>query len=235
MGSSFKGSNHVKPPDHERPGDWYSFEGGGWHVALISKELVSDASLDRVLSICPGRRPIKSCTEGLAYKGPGCGVVATESGVDFCHKLPPFLFGDAPLKDSGGAFLIELSLVDLVSFGSPHNAACLILVLGELLHIKVGQEGLGPRGDDSRYFVGRRCYFGGRASDYVRLFGGGQCGWVRANIAMFPFPYYGWLEHPFQEDVGGDHITFCADACQDVCRLIVFSGYMVKFESLKPS
>ena len=46
MGSPFKGSNHVKPPDRERPGDGYSFEGGGWHVALISKELTTDASLD---------------------------------------------------------------------------------------------------------------------------------------------------------------------------------------------
>ena len=46
VGSPFKGSNHVKPPDRERPGDGYSFEGGGWHVALISKELATDASLD---------------------------------------------------------------------------------------------------------------------------------------------------------------------------------------------
>ena len=46
MGSPFKGSNHVKPPDHEWPGDGYSFEGSGWHVALISKELTTDASLD---------------------------------------------------------------------------------------------------------------------------------------------------------------------------------------------
>ena len=82
---------------------------------------------------CPGRRPIKTCTEGLAYKGPGCGVVAAESGMNFCQKLPPFLFGDAPLKDSGSAFLIQLSLVDPVGFRSPHYAACLILVLGEFL------------------------------------------------------------------------------------------------------
>ena len=46
VGSSFKGSNHIKPPDRERPGNGYSFEGGGWHMALISKELATDASLD---------------------------------------------------------------------------------------------------------------------------------------------------------------------------------------------
>ena len=71
--------------------------------------------------------------EGLAYKGPGCGVMATESGMDFYQKLPPFLFGDAPLKDSGSAFFIQLSLVDPVGFRLPHYAACLILVLRKFL------------------------------------------------------------------------------------------------------
>ena len=104
-------------------------EGGRWHVTLICKELATGASLDYVLGVCLGRRPIKACTEGLAYKGPGCSVVAAVSGVNFCQKLPPFLFGDAPLKDSGSAFLIKLSLVDSVGFGSPHYAVCLILVL----------------------------------------------------------------------------------------------------------
>ena len=72
----------------------------------------------------------KTCTEGLAYKGPGYDVVAAESCMNFCQRLPPFLFRDAPLKDSGSAFLIKLSLVDLVGFRSPHYVAYLILVLG---------------------------------------------------------------------------------------------------------
>ena len=97
---------------------------------LVGKKLASDTTLDKVLCICSGRRPIKSCTEGLAYKGPGCGVVPSESGVNFSQQISPFLFGDAPLKDSGSAFLIKLSLVDLVGFRSPHYAACLILVFG---------------------------------------------------------------------------------------------------------
>ena len=60
-------------------------------------------------------------------------MVTAESGMNFRQKILPFLFGDAPLKDSGSAFLIKLSLVDFVGFGSPHYAACLILVLGEFL------------------------------------------------------------------------------------------------------
>ena len=102
-------------------------------MALVCKRLATNTMLNQMMCICPGYRPIKTCTEGLAYKGPGCGVVAAESGMDFCQKLPPFHFGDAPLKDSGCAFLVKLSLMDLIGFRSPHYAAGLILVLGTFL------------------------------------------------------------------------------------------------------
>ena len=63
-------------------------------------------------------------------------MMSAESGMNFRQEVPPFLFGDAPLKDSGSAFLIKPSLVDFVGFGSPHYAACLILVLGEFLLVR---------------------------------------------------------------------------------------------------
>ena len=71
--------------------------------------------------------------EGLAYKSPGCSVVPAESGVNFSQEISPFLFGDTPLKDSGCAFLIKFSLMDLVGFRSPNYAAGLILVFGKFL------------------------------------------------------------------------------------------------------
>ena len=83
-------------------------------MALIGKELASDATLDKVLCIRSGRRPIKPCTEGLANKGPSCGVVTAESGMNFSQELPPLFLGYTSLKDSGGAFLVELSIVNLV-------------------------------------------------------------------------------------------------------------------------
>ena len=85
------------------------------------------------MSVCPGRRPIKSCTEGLAYKGPGYGVVPAEFGVNFSQEISPFLFGDTPLKDSSCAFLIKFSLMDLLGFRLPNYAAGLILVFGKFL------------------------------------------------------------------------------------------------------
>ena len=65
-------------------------------------------------------------------------MVPAESGVNFSQKVPPFLFGDTPLKDSGSAFLIKLSLMDPIGFRSPHYAAGLVLVLREFLPSKVG-------------------------------------------------------------------------------------------------
>ena len=59
--------------------------------------------------------------------------MTAESGMNFRQEVPPFLFGDAPLKYFGSAFLIKLSLVDLVGFRSPHYAAGLVLVLRKFL------------------------------------------------------------------------------------------------------
>ena len=110
-------------------------ESGRWHMALICKKLATDATLDEVLCVCSGCRPVKTFTEGLAYNGPSCSVVAAKSSMNFGQELPPFLFGDASLEHSGGTFLIELSLMDFVGLGMPHNTMCFILVLGELLPI----------------------------------------------------------------------------------------------------
>ena len=104
-------------------------------MALICKKLATDAMLDEVLCVCSGCWPVETCTEGLAYKGPSCGVVGAESSMNFSQELPPFLLRDTSLKYSGSAFLIKLSLVDLVGFRAPHNATCLILVLREFLPI----------------------------------------------------------------------------------------------------
>ena len=83
-------------------------------MAFVGEELASDATLDKVLCICSGRRPIKTCMEGLANKGPSCGVVPAESGMNFSQELPPFFLGYTSLKDSGGAFLVELSIMNLI-------------------------------------------------------------------------------------------------------------------------
>ena len=80
--------------------------------------------------------------------------MTAQSGMNFSQEVPPLLFGDSPLKDSGSAFLIKLSFVDSVGFGSPHYAACLILVLGEFLPSKVGEEWFCPRGDHGHYYMG---------------------------------------------------------------------------------
>ena len=117
-------------------------------MALVGEELASDAMLDKVLCVCSGRRPIKPCTEGLANKGPSCGMVPAETCMNLSQKLSPLLLGHTSLKDSGSAFVIELSVMNLVGLRTLDNAAGLILVLRKLLLVKVGQEGFGPWSDD---------------------------------------------------------------------------------------
>ena len=60
---------------------------------------------------------------------------------------------------------------------------------------------------------------------------------VGSELLLFGSPSHATdgLKRFFQEDVGGDYIAFCADACYDICCLIIFPGYMVKFKSLEPS
>ena len=123
-------------------------------MALVGEKMASDAMLDKVLCVCSGRRPVKTYTEGLAYKGLSCSVVTAEAGMNFSQELPPFLLGDTSLKYPGSAFLIKLSLMDFVGFGAPHNAMCLILILGEFVPVKVGQEGFGPWGDNNHDEMG---------------------------------------------------------------------------------
>ena len=62
-------------------------------------------------------------------------MVPAQSGMGFSQELPPFLFRDAPFEHSGRTFLIEFPFMDFVSFRMPDDAACFILVFGELLPI----------------------------------------------------------------------------------------------------
>ena len=130
-------------------------------MALVGEKLASDAMLDKVLCVCLSRRLIETCMEGLAYKGLSHGVVTAETGMNFSQEMPPFFLGDASLKYSGSAFLIEFSVVNLVGFQVPDNSASLILILREFARIKVGQEGFSPWGNDCHDEMGRWCYFGG--------------------------------------------------------------------------
>ena len=117
-------------------------------MALVGKKLASNAIMDKVLCICSGRRPIETCTEGLAYKGPSRSMVTAKTDMNFSQELSPLFPGDTSLKYSGSAFLVEFSFVDLIDFRTPNNAASLILILRELSPIELGQEGFGSWGND---------------------------------------------------------------------------------------
>ena len=60
---------------------------------------------------------------------------------------------------------------------------------------------------------------------------------VGSGLLLFGSPSHATdgLKSRSKKMLGGDYIMFCTDACQDICRLIIFPGYMVKFMPLKPS
>ena len=120
-------------------------------MALIGEKLASDKTLDKALCICLGRWPKETCTKGFTYEGPSRGVVTAATSLDFGQELSSLFCGDTSLKDSSSTFLVELSVMDLVGFRAPNNAASLILVRWELPPIKVGQDRFGPGGNYCHY------------------------------------------------------------------------------------
>ena len=60
---------------------------------------------------------------------------------------------------------------------------------------------------------------------------------VGSGLLLFGSPSHttDGLKSLSKKMLGGDYIAFCADACQDICRLIIFPSYMVKFKPLEPS
>ena len=136
-------------------------------MALIGKELAPDTTLYKGLCICLGHGPEETCTEGLAYEGPSCGVMAAEASMYFGQELPPLLFGDTSLKDSSSALLVELSFMNFVGFRASNDTTSLILVIRELAPIKVGQEKFSPWSDYRHDYMGGRCWFGARAPDDI--------------------------------------------------------------------
>ena len=75
-------------------------------MALISEKLASNAALYEVMCICPGRGPKETRGEGFTYKGPGWGMMAAKTSVNFSQELPSLVFGDTSLKDPGSTFLV---------------------------------------------------------------------------------------------------------------------------------
>ena len=126
----------------------------------LAKKLATNAALHEVLCFCPGCGPKETCAEGFAYKGLGCAMMATKTSVYFSQELPSLIFGNTSLKDPGGTFLVQFSIMNFVGFRTSNDATGLSLILKELIPSEVGKERLGPWGNYSHNFMGRWCYFG---------------------------------------------------------------------------
>src|SRR5215216_1662767 len=98
-------------------------------MTLIGEKLTSYTALYEGMCVCSSRWPKETCTEGLAYEVPSCGVMATKTSMYFGQELPSLLFGDASLKNSSSTFLVEFTFMNIVGFRASNYATGLILVI----------------------------------------------------------------------------------------------------------
>ena len=94
-------------------------------MTLIGEKLTSYTALYKGLCICSGHWPKETCTEGLAYEGPSCIVMATETNMYFGQELPSLLFGDTSLKNFSSTFLVEFAFMNFVGFRVSNYATVL--------------------------------------------------------------------------------------------------------------
>ena len=136
-------------------------------MTLIGEKLTPHTTLDKGLCVCLGRWPEETCPKGFAYEGPSCGMMAAQTSMYFRQELLSLLFKDAPLENSGSALLVQFTLMNFVGLRMLNYATSLILIIRKFLPIKVGQEGFGPRRNNSHDVMSRGHYFGIRTPDDI--------------------------------------------------------------------
>ena len=121
-------------------------------------------------------------------------------------------------------------------FGASNYASRLVLIVGELLSIKVGQVRFSPRRDNGHELMSIGCYLDIRTLDVVCIvFGGWECDQVCVSFAALTLPHHGWLKEPFHKGVRWHRVVLSAHTSEDVGRLINFSSDMMELESFKLS
>src|SRR5215216_3515371 len=145
-------------------------------MTLIGEKLTSYAAFHKVLSVCSGHWPEEASPESLAYEGAGCGVMAAQTSVYSSQEFPPLLLGDTSLEDSSSALFLQFTFMNFIGFRASNYATGLILIIGKLLSVKVGQERFGLGSNNNHYFMDTGCYFCIRTpDDSCGLFGCWGC------------------------------------------------------------
>src|SRR3954470_3761558 len=88
--------NHVKPPDCERPYNWYSSQFFRWNMWFPCIILTPNARLYHVFSVRFGGLLVESLPEGFGDQRSRNGVMPTISEMDLTKDFNTLLLGNTP-------------------------------------------------------------------------------------------------------------------------------------------
>jgi hypothetical protein len=66
----------------------------GWYVYAFGKKLTSVTTVDQLLCISHGRRPVETYSESFADQGPRGGVIAASTTMNFMDQLNTSFLSD---------------------------------------------------------------------------------------------------------------------------------------------
>ena len=84
---SFERSNHIEPPDHERPRDGDRLECLGRQVGLLGIVLTPFIGAHNLFSVGYYGRPVEALSERISDQGPRCSMVPVDPTVDISQQL----------------------------------------------------------------------------------------------------------------------------------------------------
>jgi hypothetical protein len=91
----FEGSDHVKAPDHEWPGDGDGLKLLCRQMSLPSIELASFTPANNLLCISQRSRLVKTLAKGFLDQRPRGHVMSVDSSMDLKEELFPLVGRDA--------------------------------------------------------------------------------------------------------------------------------------------
>jgi hypothetical protein len=113
-------------------------------MRLRGEPLTCIATLDDVLGVVEGRKPVEPRSKSLGNEGSTAGMMPACSFMNILKKGDPVLGCYASLENPYGAALVELSVDYREGLGMPHDLSMMDGVFWELASHQVGQVWLRP-------------------------------------------------------------------------------------------
>jgi hypothetical protein len=111
----------IEPPLREGPCNRYGAQFRCRRMRLRGKSLTCVATLDNVLGVMEGRKPVEPRSKSLGDEGLAAGIMPAGSFMNISKKCDFVLGCYAPLENPCGAALVEFSIDYRRGLGKPHD------------------------------------------------------------------------------------------------------------------